>query len=262
MLQLRSVLRRIIRSRPSRPAVIDALEPRQMFSTVPTLVDVHLTGQIHSITGVVLTFNEPLDPTHAQDLQTYLFGKQPAPGTSSNGITLGDILPFLGRPKAPLVVSGKIQFSSAVYDAPTDTVTLTPLAPFNGQKFFRRLRVKGTGAHALQGPAGDVLNNGADTLVLWTKHQGKTFSYKAVGGDRVTLRLKGPGQIYVFTRTSGDPDPTIFLDKVTAASTLTGTVKQSRLGTGVANIDELQGAESISNNLMNNPQFNVQSTEP
>ena len=261
MLKLRSVLRRLFPSQPKSKAVIDRLESRQLFSTAPTLTDVHLTGQVHAITSVVLTFSEPLDPTHAQDLQTYLFGKMPAPGTTTNGITLGDILPFLGRPKAALVKSGKIVFSSAAYDDTADTVTLTPLAPFNGQKFIRRLRVKGTGAHALQDPSGNVLNNGADSLVLWTKLSGKSVSYAALGGDRVTLKLRGPGTIYVFRRASGDPDPLIFVDRVTAASSLTGFVKQGRHGTGVASIDELQGASGITNNVFNTSQFAIASSE-
>jgi len=243
----------------SRQAAIEALESRKLLSAGPALTSVDVVGPIHSITGVVLTFNESLDTTTATDKQTFLFGK-PTPVSSNNPFNLGDVLPFLGRPKVRLVKLGKIQWSSTVYDDTSNTVTLTPIKPFNGAAFIRVLRVKGVGAHALKDTLGNVINNGVDVLILWSKHQGKQVRWVDAAGDHVTLSLRGRGQIYTFIRKFGDPDPTIFIDNATSSSVLTGTVKGVAGSPGVANIAELAGVNGISTNLLNNPQFNVQTS--
>lgn len=227
------------------------------------LTDVHLTGPVHAVNGVVLTFNETLDPTSAQDPQAFLFGKPTPQNNSSSGVSIGDILGFLSRPKARLVKLGKIQWSSVSYDGANNTVTLTPIKAFNGQPFIRVLRVKGTGAHALKDPSGNILYDGQDGFIRWRAKtgDGKHIQYFDSDGDKVTLSLKGPGQLHLFMRTAGDPDPIVFVDNPKANSILSGKVQQAANGDGLAHINELLGAGGIQNNLLTNPQFMVHSTE-
>jgi hypothetical protein len=264
MLYFGSVLRRIFRrDRVSKRVVIECLESRQMLSSAPAFTGIHLVGSVHDVVGVVLSFNESLDPTAAQDVNTFQFGRVP-PQSSSSGVSLGDILPFLGRPKLQAVKLGKIQWGSARYDDASHTVTLTPIKAINAQKFFRVLRIKASGPHALKDPAGDVFNAGTDLVIRWTKRQGKMIRYVDRDGDIVILKLRGPGQIYAFTRRVGDPDPnpTIFIDRAQSRTVLTGVIHQSALGNGTVNIAELEGAGGITNNLSAANGFNVESIEP
>jgi len=257
-----SVLRRLCRrGGASCSAGVEGLESRSLLSSGPAVSSVELVGNVHNITGVVVTFNESLNAATAQDPQAYLFGKPPPP-KSNNGFSLGDLLPFAAKPHVRSVVGGKIQFSSLTYNEASRSVTLTPVVPFKAERFMRALRVKGTGTHVVKDLAGNVLNGGADGVIRWSYHVGKQVTYRDNDGDVVTLTLRGRGRIYTFIRKAGDPDPTVFVDGATAASTLTGTVRRGRNSDGAANIAELEGAGVIHTNLLNNPQFHVQSTQP
>lgn len=241
---------------------VERLESRHLLSTGPALADVHLVGSLHALRAVELTFSESLDPTTVQDKLAFQFGK-PTPQSSSNGISIGDILGFLGRPKAKLVKSGKIQWSSVTYDDTTHTVMLTPIKPFNGQPFIRVLRVKGSGPHTLKDLAGNALYGGQDGFIRWKLKtgDGKHVQWVDADGDQVKLTLKGPGQLATFLRINGDPDPFVFVTGAKAKSVLTGTVKASGRGDGVANIAELEGVGGGTTNLLSSTSFKVNSTE-
>src|SRR5581483_10877426 len=87
MLRLLSLFRRPRpRLNASQPK-IEGLEPRQLLSGGPVLTGVHLVGSVGAVTSIVLTFNESLDPTTAQDPHAYTFGK-PIPHSSESGPSL------------------------------------------------------------------------------------------------------------------------------------------------------------------------------
>jgi hypothetical protein len=269
MSYLLSLLRRLFRRQPPPPrrrTFVEGLESRDLFSAGPQLTDIHLTGNVRAITSVVLSFDQPLDPTSSQTIQAYQFGRViPAGSSDSSGLSLGNILGGLfglAKPKTPLIKNYKVQFTSATYDDPTRTVTLTPLRPFNAVTWFRILRVFGTGANAVTDPSGNPLNGGSNTYVHWFPHIGKVFTYRDADNDLVTLRLKGPGQMFVFLQTNSEHAPTVFINGGTARSTLTGNVIQAQVGDGVAIIPEVQGVGAIQNTLSANPMFDVLSTEP
>src|SRR5438105_1899894 len=125
----------------------DVLEDRRLLSGAPgpVIVGLQLTGSVRAVTGVVVTFNESLDPAAAQDTQAYAFGRMLTKKDDSVGI--GDILPFLSRPRVRAVKAGRVQIASAVYDDATHSVTLHPVAPFNANKFFKFFRASGQGTH-------------------------------------------------------------------------------------------------------------------
>ncbi|HSZ57537.1 MAG TPA: hypothetical protein VK797_17865 [Tepidisphaeraceae bacterium] len=242
----------------SHISAVERLEPRRLLSTVPALTGMELAGGVKGVDQVILSFNESLDPTTAQQPQSFIFGRIP-PSPANNGITVGQVLGFLAQPKPRAIKDGKIQWSSAVYNDANHTVTLTAIKPFRATTYFRLLRVKGTGNYAVKDPQGDVLNGGADTLIHWSYHNGQTLRYTDSDGDHITLSLKGPGHIYAFYRRTGDPAPTIFVANTKAKSVLTGTVKQSATGDGVAHIAQLIGAPAKTN-LFTSSQFVVGST--
>jgi hypothetical protein len=250
--------RRLAR-RPARlhPA-IEGLEPRQLLSGSPAVRSLQVLGNVHHVNRIVLTFDESLDPTTAQQPKSYSFGRVPASG-SDNGVTIGDVLGFLAKPKVPAVKGGKIQWSSATYDDATHSVTLTAVKAFNASQYFRLLRVKGTGNYAVKDLTGRALNGGADTVVRWAYRTGKTLRFVEADGDTAVLTLKGPGQLYGFFRKSGDPDPTVFVSNTNSKSVLTGTVNQARMGNGVVNIAQVLGAPAKTN-LFSSSQFVVGGT--
>lgn len=246
----------------SRQAHIETLEPRQLLSSGPLLSGMEVTGTVHHATSVVLHFNENLIPATAQDVQAYVFGRVP-PSSPNNGPSIGDILGFLSRPKQRLIRAGKINFTSATYNDATRTVTLTPLRPFNAQPFFRLLRVRGAGAHAVKDLAGNPFSGGADLVLHWTLRQGRHLRFTDSNGDTVTLSLKGRGNLYVFLRRSGPPLPYIFADRTNPASILTASLKPAAHGNGIADIIEFEGVGShLKTNLLTSPQFQVRTTEP
>jgi hypothetical protein len=271
MSYLRSLLKRLFRRKQQQPPVrprrfIEGLESRDLFSTGPQLTDIHLTGRVRAVTSVVLSFDQPLDPTSAQTIQAYQFGRViPAGSNDSSGLSLGNILGGLlglAKPKTPLIKNYKVQFTSATYDDPTRTVTLAPLRPFNAVTWFRILRVYGAGANAVTDASGNPLNGGSNTYVHWFPHIGNTFTYRDADNDLVTLRLKGRGQMFVFLQTNSDHAPTVFINGGNARSLLTGRVIQAQTGDGVAIIPEVQGVGTVQTDLTTNGMFDVLSTEP
>jgi hypothetical protein len=246
---------------------VEPLESRQLLSGGPVVTGVHIIGAARAITGIVVSFNESLDPASAQDTLAYRFGR-PIPHTSdSTGPSLGDFLPFLARPKVRLVKQGKIQFASATYDDATHSVTLTPYKRFNGAQFFRVLRVIGSGTHVVKDVAGNPVDGnsdgtgGDDAVIRWVKKNNNRIAYRDGDGDRVALTLRGRGTLYVFKSTTFFTGAWVFVDHPRANTVLSGNVTQSANGDGKAVIPELEGAGGINNGLANNPQFVIQSTE-
>jgi hypothetical protein len=254
--------RRSSRARAGDTRQVEALESRQLLSTSPFLTGVQILGTVKAATGVVLTFDDALDPTTAQDLQTYAIGKLIPASPSDSTFSIGNILGLLAQPKAAIVKNGRIQFTSATYDVTSDTVTLATNAPWNAQGFFRFIRIWGTGPDALKDFGEAPLNGGNNTYIHWFPYITKRFTYIDPTGDRVTLVLKGRGQMEVFLPTNSSHVPIIFVNNGNANTILTGTVRQGRFGIGVAPIGEIQGLATIQTTLTTDPVFAVQATQP
>ncbi len=246
----------------------EMLESRQLLSAGTVLTGVTLNGHLNSIDSVVLTFNAALNPASAQDVQTYVFGKRPA-DAEGDSFDVGSLFGFrakghehAAKTHVRLVKNGKIQFSSAVYNDANHTVTLTPLAPFRAPAYFRYLKVRGTGTHALIDATQTAFNGGLDENLNWKLRHSKSVRYFDHQHDRITLKLHGPGSLYVFIRKNKDIDPLIFIDSATAATSVTAAVKFSDTGIKPINIAQLEGAAGVTNNLLDNPDFNVEQTTP
>ncbi|MHC5538694.1 beta strand repeat-containing protein [Singulisphaera rosea] len=107
----------------------------------PVVTQVTPTVANSVVTSVVLTFDEPLDPSRAQSIRNYrlrLAGR-------SGG--------FTGQGAVP------IPLNSATYDAATNRVTLNLVAPLDAARTFQ-LRVVGTGARGLTDSNGNPLRIG------------------------------------------------------------------------------------------------------
>ncbi|HSU67709.1 MAG TPA: hypothetical protein VLJ39_12615 [Tepidisphaeraceae bacterium] len=270
MSYLRSLLRRLFRRTvanrtvptAAKTTLIEGLESRAMFSGSPALTGIHLTGSLRAVTGVVFTFDQPLDPTAASNIQGYQVGRLTPASGDGGGFDWTSLLGFLAQPKSPLVKNNKVQFTSATYDDPSQSVTLTPVRPFSALAWFRFIRVYGVGNNAIQDVSGNSLNGGKNTYVHWFPYVGRNFTYRDADNDLVHIGLRGPGQIVSFLQTNADHAPIIFVLNGNSRTVLTGRVEQSLIGDGIAIIPEVAGVANIQNTLTSNGQFDVRSTEP
>lgn len=117
---------------------ISSQSQSQSLGDGPVVTQVTPTVANSVVTSVVLSFNEPLDPSRAQDIRNYrlrLAGR-------SGG--------FSGPGAVP------IPLSSATYDPTSNRVTLTLVAPLDAARTFQ-LRVVGTGARGLTDSDGNKL---------------------------------------------------------------------------------------------------------
>jgi uncharacterized repeat protein (TIGR01451 family) len=98
----------------------------------PIVISLQRLGLLTRTTGLVLTFDTPLDPGRAEDLHNYQ-------------------LVALGGSKRT------IRIKSAVYNATTRTVTLSPVQRLNLRKRFQ-LTVVGTGPSGVADSSGNLLD--------------------------------------------------------------------------------------------------------
>ncbi|MDB5172366.1 MAG: Calx-beta protein [Phycisphaerales bacterium] len=256
---------RLNRVAVSPPPLAERLEDRRLLSGGPRLLGVTLQGSATACTGIVMKFNEALDPTSAQDIHDYSVGRVTQSSSSSDGIPF---LPFLARPKVSPIKNNKVVITSAVYDDATQTVTLVPSAPFKAWKFFRTIRVKGLGSHIVKDVAGNPFDGkgigaASDLVFTYVYHHGKHVSFRDADGDVVHLDLKGPGEIFLIQQPHKNPSPMVFMSGTTSAkSVLTGTVRKAHKGDGTVVLAELQGTNSVQTNLLTNPAFSVQLVQP
>ena len=237
----------------------------------PQIVAVHVVGPPTDATGVVVTFNEAMDPATVQDKASYVLVKHINTNSSSDSGGFFDI-PFTDNStpaKSDLV---KIHFSSAVYDDATHSVTLTPKHTFEIRRRFRVLRVAGKGDHAITDAAGMALDGnydgvpGGNAALKYKSHRGQYVNIKDVDGDRLKLHLSGPGQI-LLTQRRGDPDPNgplVFLIGTNASrSTLSGQVMiNKKRGDGIVPLAELTGISSAQVTILNDPSIPIGMTQP
>lgn len=237
----------------------------------PQIVAVHVIGPPSDATGVVVTFNEAMDPATAQDKASYVLVKHINKDSQDNGGGFFDI-PFTDNTTPASSELVKIHFSSAVYDDATHSVTLTPKHTFEIRRRFRILRVAGKGDHAITDTAGMALDGNYDGLpggnaaLKYKSHRGHFVNIKDVDGDHLKLQLSGPGQI-LLTQRRRHPDPAgalVFLLGTNAnQSTLTGKVKISKKGgDGIVPLAELTGVSAAQVNILNDPSIPIGMTQP
>jgi hypothetical protein len=237
----------------------------------PQIVGVRVVGPPTDATGVIITFNESMDPATAQDKASYVLVKHINTDSKDEGGGFFDI-PFTDNTtpaKSDLV---KIHFSSAVYDDATHSVMLTPKHTFEIRRRFRILRVAGRGDHAITAATGVPLDGNADgtaghnAALKYKSHRGQNVTIEDVDGDHLKLHLSGPGQI-LLTQRRRHPDPAgplVFLIGTNASrSTLSGTVKTGRKsGNGIVPLSELTGISSAQITILNDPSIPIAMTQP
>jgi len=229
-----------------------------------------LIGPETAITSVVLTVNQHLDAATADNPNAYAIVRIITQTNTDSGGILGNLTPFTSNNSTTTETnySKHVRIASAVYDDANLTVTLTPTAPFRADKYFRFLRVVGTGKNAILTAAGVPIDGAgkgrpSDAIIKFASKVGHRLVYNDSYGNRVTVNLTGPGQIRALFRRTGTLDPIVFVDGgVPGESILTGFVKRGHHGTGVTTLQELSGTSAFTNNLAGDSAFNIELTEP
>jgi uncharacterized repeat protein (TIGR03803 family) len=207
-----------------------------------TVAGVQSVGTGQSISGFVVTFNGPVDPTTAQNVLGYRILR---PYTVSEGRSFWQQL--FGGSRSTQTDYAAYKIASAVYDPQTYSVTLTLASPMPMQNGARLVEVMGTGKHAVLDANGKAIDGdsngkpGGNFTYRFTLSVAKTFSYQTTAGDKVTLSLSGPGKIAAMLR-SGTATPVInLIDTDSSESILTGKIRKSKKSPGYAVIDQING---------------------
>jgi uncharacterized lipoprotein len=211
--------------------------------------DVTTIGNAQSLTGFMVTFNGPLDPTTAQDVHGYRIVQEFTVHAGS------------------IAVSRRASIASAVYDPTTYTVTLTLTAATPMQHLSGSLKVLGTGRHAVKDASEKIIDGDSNG------HAGGTFSYSYAvkssrsltyttkAGDIIHLTLSGPGEI-VSLLSPTDDIPSVFLVNTDpATSILTGRFRKGgRKSQGYAVLHELNGTSTADIQL--GSEFRIDISDP
>ena len=161
------------------------------------------------------------------------------------------------------------------YDDAARTVTLMRNHGFL-LSHLHTLHVR-SGPDGLRDPAGNFLDGDNDGLaggiaVLRMRTTwGKRVNYFDADGDRVRLRLRGPGRLFVFRqiahggegRREGDAVQVWLTETTTPQTVLSGTVTPSgRGGDGRTPIGEILSADAAQIDVLGDPAFQVGAVIP
>ncbi|SIO60832.1 Calx-beta domain-containing protein [Singulisphaera sp. GP187] len=200
----------------------------------PLIRDFHLIVGPGGVTGILLTFSEPLDPVRAQNVASYGFVVVSA---GADG--------YLSTPD-----DFSVPLASAVYIPASLQVLLTPATPLR-LNTFNQLVVNGnpSGTVGVTNANGDLLdgdsngvNGGAYTVIFGA---GDKFVYSDRNGDRVTLRLSRGGLMELQRGADGEARQLRLVQTVARRSILSGSVKRSRPGDGRTTLGTLSGTAGV-----------------
>ncbi|WP_406695704.1 Calx-beta domain-containing protein [Singulisphaera sp. Ch08] len=200
----------------------------------PLVRDFHLVVGTGGVTGILLTFSEPLDPVRARNVASYGFVVASA---GSDG--------YLGTPD-----DFSVPLASATYNPASLQVLLTPATPLRLNS-FTQLVINGnpSGTVGVTNANGDLLdgdsngvNGGAYSAVFGA---GNRFFYSDRNGDRVSLRLSQGGLMELRRGVDGEAHQLRLVQTVAGRSVLKGSVKRARTGDGRTSIGDLSGTAGV-----------------
>ena len=234
-------------------------------TTGPQIVAIRVVGDPREARGIQIVFSEPLNPDRARNKDNYTvagdfveFGE-----FDGDGIHLGD--PFDDDD-----VRRKLPLEEAVYDASANTVTLVPEFDFRVSKWMRVVRVR-SGDDGIKDLAGNKLDGDKDGVAGgMAVHRFKTYTgskvrYIDADGDKVRLRLRGGGTLFVLHElnphkdaNSGEATQVWLLGRVRPSSLLHGSVEPTRRGGDThAHIRELLRTDPAQLDILSDTRFTI-----
>jgi uncharacterized repeat protein (TIGR01451 family) len=187
--------------------------------TPPQVSRLTMSGSSRWINSVALTFSAPLDPVCAVN---------PANFTLVN-------LAGGGQP---------IAVGAPQYDPTTHTVTLVPVSPLPSGRYYEVI-AQGTSPAAIRSIAGTLLDGsgngtpGSSYVAMFA--QGTKLQYTDGAGNRVTLKLTGPGYLQQVRTAAGDGVVLNVEGEVPHRTKLSGSVRGPARRPGRTNLGVITG---------------------
>ncbi len=194
---------------------IDDTDPN---STIPMVAAVQWTGTSRSITSLIISFNEPLDPATAVNPANYAVAGVGKKGSFSTQH------------------GQNVSFATPMYDQSNWAVTLVPTHSLGVNQFYS-LFLKGTQGGITNGGGIELAGAGAGrtgTNFTALFAQGTNLKYTDAGGNQVTFGVKGGGYLQDLLTGSGLGQRLVLVGGVPHRTTVTGSVKQGKHGSGRA----------------------------
>jgi uncharacterized repeat protein (TIGR01451 family) len=186
--------------------------------TPPQVSGLTWSGRSRWVTSLTLSFTAPLDPASASNPANYRLINLAA-----------------GRPVA---------IGSITYNPATDSVTIVPASPLRSGQ-YDQIQVIGAGPTAVRDLAGNLLDGAGSgapgSNYAATFAQGTQLRYRDNAGNRVTLRLRGPGYLRQVLSPSGQGISLDVVGMVAHRTTLTGSLRRSRAGSGQTDLGTIEG---------------------
>jgi hypothetical protein len=216
-------------------------------------------GTVDAVTSVVLTFDVPLDPTTAQNVEAYRLVRKER--STDDG--------FGGSGESSTDAS-RIRLSSAVYDPSANTVTLTPLRPsFELRKNFTVIQVAGRGQHAVLSPGGAPIDGdgngrpGGDATCGSSPPPARRSRSARPTATAPASASTAAGTCSTSSRPAAAARPAIFLRETNpASSVLTGTVRPGKRGDGVIDLAQVGAASTAQVPIATDPAFRIRLIAP
>jgi hypothetical protein len=249
-------------SSTSRAACIENLESRRLLASVGPVMAQQFVGTPEGVSAVILHFDQPLDPTTAQNPDAYELIKKFRHEGDDGGF-FGPS-PIFGGGEEASTSNSHVRIESAIYDPANNTVRLIAKNIFTVRQSFTVIVVRGKGPNAVLTPTGEALDGdgngkpGGDVTLRFKSAVSKRFKFKEKDGDNVTIKLDGDGRFFWLNPVRGRSSPVIFTRFTNTASILSGTIKQGKKGNGIVDIAQISGSEFT--NSLTTPPFNVRPT--
>jgi uncharacterized repeat protein (TIGR01451 family) len=187
-------------------------------TTPPEVSRLAWNGTSKSITSVTVSFTEPLNSTYATNLASYQL-------TALVG----------GLPSVPI--------STVSYNSSTHTVTLVPAAPLASGVFYQ-IQVMGTGMAAIRDVANNLLEGASNGLpgsnYVASFGQGTKLKYVDNSGNKVSLKLSGPGYLEEVLF-QGQGQTLTLMGEAPHRTALSGTLKKTKRSSGKTNLGAILG---------------------
>jgi hypothetical protein len=204
--------------------------------TPPQVSVLSMSGSGKSITSLSLTFDAPLNPAYAVSPANY---------------------ELIGLTKGQVIGIGSVSYNPATF-----TVVVVPAVPLPANQYVQ-IQVVGTGPTAVRDIAGNILdgngNGSAGSNYVASFAVGNKLQYVDSSGNRVTLKLSGPGYLEQIRNARGDGELLEIVGEVPHRTALSGTIHKVKRSSGRTMLGEVTGMGNFGDVrvLLTSPPFMV-----
>jgi hypothetical protein len=204
--------------------------------TPPQVSVLSMSGSGKSITSLSLTFDAPLNPAYAVSPANY---------------------ELIGLTKGQVIGIGSVSYNPATF-----TVVVVLAVPLPANQYVQ-IQVVGTGPTAVRDIAGNILdgngNGSAGSNYVASFAVGNKLQYVDSSGNRVTLKLSGPGYLEQIRNARGDGELLEIVGEVPHRTALSGTIHKVKRSSGRTMLGEVTGMGNFGDVrvLLTSPPFMV-----